>query len=971
MKPATPRAGKFSEIKSLSRSKKPAAPSSEVRAATQRVIAKADEADFNEDAEAKIERRRYADIVVHMNGLARNYHSVGVFVEAMLRELLVRDDVSPAARAAAATWALNLLSDQSTGGAMEAITECLLPALYCHYDASRLDYASPAIQLQVGDQSAVRSNPIFTHSMFVEQVNVDQEKTSNLSEALARAARANDARRDFVIRTINASRHRHVAVAFKAWRSYVRRVRILRLTNEKRSQRTEAETSRLCIRAAFYEWKTTLELSRNSFLTERLHESAIQLENAKNQFQLQCYRADKLVQTTKQAKEELDAALRTNEALRGRVAELEALLVQREKEYNEKLAQSVSESFRVVRRFEGLLSALVDSRPEPERYLHENLDAEIEETMRRVAGEDPDGDSPAADSDELPAVDVLLRWCNSVLHQVDGAEFQRVRTFGADFASGVQYMAILSYVFPDKVPVTARQALNTESLLRRIRDISESCGLRHSLEPIDFVNECEDRIFLSLAELYQRQQLLRERAAAEATMAKTRDLFTALGSGGTEGGAGAALTCIDEAAFQEHIQRCDAQLDSTITGLMRSCSLEQSLKDDSVLVSQYSAALGKERQKGLPIVAASSASGEKFWRFSLKSLADLKSVVSTVDSGMWKVITSEHLPKLLRENVGITSRLFYYYAGDNATAMNETHFWNFIDGCKGLLDSSSSITRERAAAVFDKVASPQLEAALKQASHGKSALEMQTLAAAARQELDVRPLSESQFVETLVRLSVSKGGGGFVDSLRGFLARIQLPYVDRTVPPVVAGFRERESRYVIKFFLEDLVRVFFFYVKQQENSRSVRERTIATQDGGRFCSLLATSYFTALLDDCEMLTDSNYTEAERAMYRLNPKSAYCVSSDQVRAAVAALQQGYPHIAEDAMNFQMFLESFAVLCHYWCADPLVPQPRKMAAFIADVLRQLGWRHSKSTLVLSAPPEIPLEGGKQVDFLTTTF
>lgn len=903
-----------------------------------------------------IRRHRYARMVSQLAQQAEQYQSVTVFARAMLNELKQRDDVNLATRAAAATWALHLLSRSTgSGGALEAVAEALLPAVYCHFSVEKLPYAAPAIQTEVRDAQTIRSNPYFTHVMYAEQIDLEEDRVGDMRRALNGILTANDSRRAFVIRTIAARRARTLREVFEAWRTLVRRLRVLSFTTEKRMKRHEVEVARLRLHAVFCQWKAEVELSRNAFLTERLHESASQLENAKNQFQLQCFRAERLLQSEQLSKEELQAALDTNDALRREVDRLQDLLVQREREYVEKLTNHVKEAFQMVYRYRGFTDLLVRTRPPPEKYVSE---------------EQPIASSPTKEMGELTrevGLDGLLslfRWCNCVLREVQGENAIVIRSAGSDLASGEALLVILRYVFPE----TAVQVLETnrEYRYQKIKEISLQCRLRFVLDADDFTHQREDRLVMTLCEVYTRYIVKRHTQHATQAQADLEQYEAPQVEDGVE--------VVDEDEFHRLVEDCRAHLRQLEEEVISQSYNERELATRTVAIAVEESRLASERAQGLPLRWVGEASTKAFWKLPPRCLDDLRlpSNRSNADGEplLWGQVLEASLQTVLSAKVDTTTRLFAFFAGDTSKTMSEVAFWRFVELAPVVDDGFS---KEAVGSIFDHVASPQLAAALKSATHGKTEAEVKTLLQVARQEVDVRTISASQFTEVLVRLAVARlaGSCGFVQSVEHFLQTMEktLRMISKAVPDVLVSFYEPESRSVIRFFCDDLVRVFFFYVKRQESSKVPRERAMATQDGGRFAALMAHSMYLTMLEECGFMATKTATRRHSSAGQALVQPLQ-LTPDLVQQMLSTLQSSYPNSVSGELTFTTFVESLAALCHYWCPNPFVPPSRKLAAFIAHFINQLNIRHSQSTLVLGLPPEIPLKGGKVVNFAATS-
>lgn len=939
----------------------------DVRGTLAKVEKRRDKEEFFNDANVKISRHQYARTLLRMREQISHYHSVGVFVEYMLRELKSQDDTDVASLAAAGTWALNLLAHQEVGGALEAISEALLPAIYCEYNPSELPYASAAIQVQLRDPTAIAQNPYFTHSMYVEQVRVDHKNVVEIHQALHRALKNNEGSRNYVLRTVEEKRRLNIRYHFQAWRQLTRRHRILELTNEKRQQRHFKANSDLRLRMAFSSWRLMVECSRTSFLTDRLNEVAFQLENAKNQFQLQCFRTDRLIQTTKDAKAELAAALAIEQSLKDNIAQLEDELQAREEAYTGRLTAHIKDAFLLVNRYRDALSLLHSVRLPVEGYLalqedYEpptlvDLTAEIE-----VADDDPMG--------------VLVRWCNYAIKEVRKSTTHKTfTTIGPEFYSGEYYLIVLHFVFPELISLQPNKDSNIPYRLRRICEMAEECHLIHALTPLDFTSVREDRMIASLSELYRRYLSHRWRENAKAAAIA---VSCALNPATRKDNDAERLQVVDEEVFHNFMEDCDHDLKQKEQQLVEQCVSEKLLTENGHIVNEHELRLVRERRLGAPIRVLSETTRRTFWKVSYKSLLDLRNHVNIGSEAQMKQVVVGSLQMVLKKKDDILSRIFYFFAGENAKTMSEVAFWRFVE-CNTFCTDTGTLNKETVSHILDRVISPQLEAAMKAASHGKSEMDLKTMMTVAQREIDIRHIQPEQFVLINIRLAAEfyRSQVSFVEGVTRFIEGLRIPSIEK-LHPLFQEFYSPDVQHVMNFYCDDLLRIFFFYLKQQEQSKVARDRLIAVQDGGRFASLFSSRSYIMMFDDCRYVDnndDEEESSADSDQKSIAAATRLCFATpEQIESGLAKVKaaRAPPGATElvlpgagTELTFTMFIESFAVFCHYWCPDPFVPLARKLGAFVGTTIRRLMKAHSSGTLVLGTPPNIGLDGGSKVN------
>ncbi|CAJ1987274.1 hypothetical protein conserved [Leishmania donovani] len=937
----------------------------------------------------RIGRYHYAQLVARLNEQRSLYQSTAVFVETMLKEVNHSTEASVAMKASAATWGLKLLAKHAGYGAINTVLESLLPALYCEYSPEKLCRAPPAVELQVRRPDVLMDNPYFTHSMFVDEVQVDKRSATKLQKSLEAALRANDQRRSIVCHLIERQRQQQLEVVFRCWRHHVRQQHLLRMMGDNTAKQWADEMSRLRVQAVFYHWKLLVERSRSTYLTERLHEAAFQLENAKNQFQLQCYRADRLVRTAKEATEEMERVSQINEDLQRQVDELNEEQVRKEREYKEKLTRNVTQVLKLLETYDALARVLLHSKQAEEYFMPEkpllarqSQSGDGGEEASENEGQLLEVNAVAEASWESPsgsALQWLRQWCDGVLGQASGRTepFKPIRSFGADFSNGERYLYIFQHVFPEVVPTVLQiHDMDVESRLRRIRGYVADCGLRYRLVPSDLMNQREDLLVCSLSELYQ-QHLLRKwdqmvsRSMTELNALREGDMKEALlgctASSSTEDVADVPAEQLDEAAVRAHVSDYVERVKAMSEEFRTSLAVENEVVKASTAIAVQEARLGGERLQGTPIPLVDEAERCAFWKLPAGALDDLRGAKKlNSEERMWNLIVTQTLPEVLQAHVDTTSRLFYLFAGENAKSLSEVAFWRLVE-CSGILVGGMEVPMDWIARQYDHVVTPQLDAALRAVARNQSEMSVQKLRQVAYQEMDIRSATPQQFVELLVRLAMAseKGKYGLVEGTRRLLQGLQL--LNNEISPVARALHEPEAQHVLRFFNEDLFRVYLFYVKKQESSRNTQDASMATQFGGRFASQMSITMFLTMLEDCRFLLDgSGRRNSSIGVSADFTRPLFFINAAQVRKVVSALGSFCKGAMSGGLSFNLFVDTLAVLAHHWCPDPLVPEPRRLAGFLAHTVQQLSARHINSTLLLGTVPSIRLEGPRNVDF-----
>ncbi|EPY20599.1 hypothetical protein STCU_08923 [Strigomonas culicis] len=629
-------------------------------------------------------------------------------------------------------------------------------------------------------------------------------------------------------------------------------------------------------------------------------------------------------------------------------------MAEREKEYNRKLSQSVGDAFAIVQKYRERVTSMMQAQWPVEEFVTEPI-----ETMEF----DLDGAAKLlgdVESTGPSGTDTLLQWCNSIIRKASDADpYVPLRNFGSDFASGDAFYEIMRFVFGDAT-ISVPAICSRDFRLNRLREVCEEAGMCYVLEPSDFMKIKEDKIALALSELYR---LYITRKWKEVTLSYVQKLEEERNSAPvpSQGASSATETVVDEASFRQLLKDCEAHLELAQREESEHAYYERQLTEFSESIGLNEAFLCAQRLSGVPIPHVGKWASRHFWLINFKSLMDLKETVAPhTDAALWTQLLEGPLRQSLCTHAGMSARVFYGYAGEGSKTMSETTFWRFVE-TSGIVNAS--LTKEAISSMFDHVASPQLEAAVRTATN-KTASEVEILLYATRQEMDMRTITATQFVEVLVHLAIHYYCNtlGLVESVNRFFGSLTIPTAS-TFSPAMVSFFQYECQEVFRFFVDDLARIFFFYVKQQESSKVVKERSWATQDGGRFGAVLSLSMFVSILRDCEYIADSNMS---LRVFKNDGPLRLFITAIQIERLIVSLCKHFARAKPTELTFTLFTDALYTTAYYWCPDPLVPPSRRFAAFLSDMITQLIKVNSKSTLILGEPPAISLEGGKKVTF-----
>ncbi|RNF19992.1 hypothetical protein TcG_03954 [Trypanosoma cruzi] len=933
------------------------------------------------DTDRKIERHRYAKLLLHHVPRYQQFTSMDLFAETFLRDIALQDGVTPQARAAAATWVMKLMcSSSSKKRLMEPLVDALFPAIYRDYDEQKLDHAPPSIQALVNDRTLLRDNPYFSHSMYVQDIVAINATIENLSRKIQRTFPAIMQWKRLVVILAEYVRNTIKRRAFSAWRELARRRRIEDLLRRNVIIRHEKNIRSSRLQAAFFRWKTAVETSRTEYLTERLHQAAFQLERAKNQFQMQCFRSDKLQLSHEQGQVEIQHLIEERDELLRSVEELKEILVLREKEHQDRMKNCVREVVTLVQQQRCILRRAIDARLCVEEITAGWLDEAISEFK-----------SKATDEEALPpGYKFLLKWCNQIYLRQRTKKPLRVSNFAADFANGEAYLLLLQYVFSGDQLATINppppprwlSKVNKTERLNRVCQFAASTPLAIALEPVDLSEKREDKIAAAVAEIFlyhirEKRVMYTNRALqivgdvalrcepgannfAAAINTPTRSESASGKDNASDSvgvfndGFGGAASFHDEETLRRQVMEWGCELEQWEAELQRNVVQENKLQHCGVTIAHDAAHMMRERSKGQPVYVVTSSTGLIFTSINAKNMEDLRTKFKMPNPQGWKTLVRVALKNVLWKHVRLIASHFYHFAGVDARRMSEVQFWRFVEETQVAAEPLGPLV---AMQIFDAVVSPQIASIWRVAGKDEK---REKMLEAVQEQIEIRFLKPNQFTEILVRFAVARYKGGIIEATEHFLSELRLPVMERILP-VTLLFYEPESQRVMSYFQHDLARVFFFYMNHQLNE-SLKGRSHKMQGCGRFMARLSYTTYIKMFADCDFILPEQDGESGSVGYQ---RKTRCMSIDEVLKMLEDVQRRIPSISPGELCFSLFLETFGVACTYWWPDPAVPLSRKLAAFLSRLMEKLRAVFASDVLILGNPPCVSLEGGAHVE------
>nr|CCC91571.1 conserved hypothetical protein [Trypanosoma congolense IL3000] len=899
--------------------------------------------DASLEVQNKIERHRYAKVVLEYVQRYREYSSVTRFVEMMLEELSQRNGVTLQMKATLATWAMKLLAcDSRFTLFMKPLVDALFPVIYCNFSEARLDYAPATIQALLCDRALYRDNPFLSHSTYMHEYNVGLVKMKSASGYIKKLTTKSTGWKALAQMLVVYTQSERKRSTFLAWRAEVKRLRTCRMIARNAANRHRAYYHSSCLRLAFLRWKMIVEKSRATYLIDRLRDASFQLENSKNQFHIECLRADKLQLSNMKAEADLALVTQERDELKSEVEALRAKLRDHEAGNGKEVGAALSNTLALVQEQRHVIMSLIDTR------------FNAEEVITNWLYSDPEHEKADQGEEVWSGHALLLKWCNHILSAKEGEERALICNFGEDFANGDVLVSIICYVFPERAVVLPPTRSAVTDRINLACDLAASIPLTPSLTEEDFKAKREDKIMVALAELfilYVHKKRYEKVKNSFSSLNKIR--FSASDENSTENVG-------NEVVASPNLQNLSKMMDGWKVELRRwkeeahlGVMCEHDLQKCIAHILRESSLLARDRNRGQPQLVVTPNVAHKFIDLSAKRLSGLRDTFDTRSPHAWKSFIHSSLKNLLWNHVHAISSIFYYYAGEGAEEMDEVQFWRFVRQSRLSVEPLSGFV---IAQTFDLVVSPKLAALLRSRN-----LEKRTTLLEATEEMNVRKVKPAHFTEILIHMAVVRYRTPLLDAAESFLTGLTVPVLEKN--SLSSLFYDAGPQRFVRYFQEDLVRVFLYYVKRPCESINSKEQG-EEQPRKRFLSRMNFELYSRILRDCNYLTENIETDGTsqtevRAQPSYHRKSRF-IDSKELEHMFTTLYREALFASEGELCITLFLESLGILCHYWWPDPKVDFSRKLACFLADFIDKLRSVHSRDALLLREPPEHSLYG-----------
>lgn len=766
-------------------------------------------------------QRQFARFIARVDRNASQYASSTLFAESILAQASAQLPQTSELRASVGVWALRLLAKESP--VLSTISDLIMPAIYKSFSEEGLIANVPSgTRALLGERADALALlcPNFSHA-FYREVCLGTEAL--LAEAESRSIALNEMGRGrlaIASRLVNSRSQELLRGHFLAWRHMHREARVARFANKVRERRNAGGQRRALLALAFSSWRWVLEQSKGVFLQERLHDNAFLLDNAKNQFQMQCFRSDRYLHTVEELRGALQDMREGRDMFRGEARALEKALRDHRIISRDEKNDIANTLLRTLSEWKHVATVAVTRRSIPVRLIQlEATVSQLRSKKRPVPNSGVVAPVVSHSSDEALdevsrmsaiAERTCLEWANIILQDSPLYTGSLLTNYSDDFSSGEVFLLLLKEIFPEEIPLTPLQEINLMRRLDKISEFAASVGLCHFPQPSDLMEKSSDIVFMAVAELF---------------LTHTNRILSQV----------PAVTEPPACLIRYDAGMVRSALRDVSQGMAHIVSTERDIVEDLARirtmvsgVSQYASFLTRERLAGHPVALVDQKEVNRFCRFKQDRFRDLEFKYKNTGAE-W----SDQLARLrveIRNVFPLLKRCFESYAG-GGSCITEPNFWRFI-GDLGVVDKSTP--RAAIERIFT-VANREDDAIYESQSDDDNASD--------DMENPITELIPIEFTECVIRIADQRSQGRALSErvsvfINGFLRPLGARRSDTN------RFRrevfDRPSQPIWSKYQKDLAKVFMYFARlsrtggQRSQSRfiSVSELIHICKDGG-------------------------------------------------------------------------------------------------------------------------------------------
>jgi len=925
-------------------------------------------------------RSIYADLVTRLSGDAATFKSPALFCESLLQQterarrmaaaagtgtMMPPGSVSHASplQAASACWALDVLAQSA--GCKEVLTEirdALYPCLFIDYGRGYAN-APPFIRARFSE-AHVASNPYLASDFFFEHFGEARAEVSHLTSTnsvLQGRLRTNVAAVNKVLARLSDHSLRPV---FNAWRFWCRRNRVERFARDLTRRHGNRDTRRYVLDGTLSRWRLTVEQRRTVNLKQRVHALEYQLENTKNQFQLQCFRSDKYLRLVEELREELAETRAKRDELLAKTRELQQDLQHYQDRSRDRMNRYVSVLVDELARWR----RLARRRIEGEKQRIDQLAFATTGDGATAAEEAGDDDATGTDNTTAEIESQLLAWCSAVLRQAVVSTVKEITNWTSDWHSGEVLLLLMHHVFPGQVPLAPLQEASVSKRVEQVVDIGRKVGVAHLPTANDILEGAGDMMILVAAELYNRNAALnrihedvtpyepvahvveppkpgqtrRRKKTAEEIAAERAAKNPPPREEGAEGESEAAAPT-EAAAAAEEIDEwieeevpppsCDAE---NLPEMLRDADDELrrlvDLDHDSVnrdkhvwrtqeMLNGYASYIARERLQGRSVVVVDKKDVARYCKFAKNRFVDIgvKYKMPPADYvGMWHNFDQQldALKNVLQKQYQDLRRIFTFYCRGKSL-MSEADFWRFITDIRALdrtctrhhVDRIFAIANDDEPPVPKNGKSFQIdeESSSDDESHEhKDDLDDVEVEDEENSETELIP---SEFVECLIRIADRKFPGKQLhERFQHFMDVHVVPFACKSdTDKFKKEIQSAQTQTAVQKYQRELVKVFNYYAKGSRQTGKKKTKTMLLENFVHF-----------MKEACVMSQSLDESAA---------------------ASVFSTVSTSPDEANKEIDHREFLEAVVCMAVFKTPSPFVPLDKKVEVISSAVIGNL--------------------------------
>ena len=834
-------------------------------------------------------------------------------------------------RAGAAAWVLSDLAASAGNDVLRDVKGTLFEFMFDSYSEAR--NARPSIAASTAEAASASLstewNPLLACDLYLCLYDDSAAEGRRLLGHLQRAVQANSAYKYVVQNVLARMRRPLMLLPFRAWRVVAKHAKVERFRQDIERRRGDRELRHYQLEVAMCRWRVCVERSRSAVLTERIGTLENSLENARNQFNIQCFRSDKYLRTVEELRDDVLRLTLDRDALIDEVEKLKVDIQEFETRSRDLRNSDITSALTELTKWRSFARQAALREHQRAATLSLTTEHEADLSASTLEGDDAENvhDSSDASSEMRLTTDLLLRWCNEVIRQspVGSRSVQRITNFTNDFQSGELVLLIMHHVAPAQVPLAPMQEPHATKRAEMICEIGKQLGVAYMPTSSEIIQGTGDMIMLFVGEMFMRY-LSSNRVSRVAT--------DALSDGGQ-------LPQIQYDCEMLSAVLADVCVEFDDIKKMTKDSIDKDLETWKVqqAIQHFMAFMSRERLAGRPVAIVDPKDVARFCKVVKPRYGDIAFRYKTAPidyNGTWLAfeLQLEHLRLVLRKNYHELRKVFTFYCSGRPV-MAAADFWRLCSDVRMQDRNLSRLAMERMFAIANSdelpvgASSASAALALSNGDGGMGGDEEDDGAEEAEEEENTTTeLVPSEFVECLVRMSDVKFPGKMLhERFQAMMTQTLLPYACKNdTDKFMREVQLPETQVALQRYHKDLNKVFAFYGKPSAHG------------GGKRTKMMTLPDFTAFVKDALLLGGG-------------------LDEDCVATVFTTLSSSPEDIVPREINLHEFVHAVVCLAAYKVPSPFAGLDKKVDVMVSSLIQTL--RHKlKGVVNLSDVPLISL-------------